>query len=518
MKRYILFLHVLLVTITLAVAQHQEPLHRLMGISKQKATVYELLNRVGEMSGYSFIYDSRLIDNDHKIKLPAGKYTLEDLVYRIIGTSGYTLSVVDKYILIDKKQERNAGHPVVSIPPPVLPDSLTSLYVSGMVFDRVNNEPVTDCTIGIDGTSIGTIANADGRFALKIPVRYKGESLHISHLGYEARQIPLSLFLNDQQRTIYLNQRIVPLQEVIVRMVNPRKIVQEAVEFRSRNYPQEPAYLTSFYREGIEKKRDLLYLSEAVFKVFKPSYASAAEGQMKLLKMRKITNQANKDTLVLKMKAGPEASLLIDLMKNIPDFMDITDNSPFVYTKIDMVEYDSHLAHVVAFEPKEDISEPMYRGRLYIDATNSALLRAEFEIDPRNIDKATPLFIVKRGRGVLIKPQQLYYSVAYKEWNGKYYVSHLRGDILFRMKQKRQLFFAPMHIFFESATCKIDTTDVEPFPRTERLPLSRIFGDTQFVYDNSFWGDFNIILPQEALSDAIAKISAKVEASDPENE
>ena len=143
-----------------------------------------------------------------------------------------------------------------------------------------------------------------------------------------------------------MNQRIVPLQEVIVRMVNPRKIVQEVVEYRSKNYPLDPSYLTSFYREGIEKRKDLLYLSEAVFKIFKPSYESASEGQIKLLKMRKITNETNRDTVVLKMKAGPEASLLIDLVKNIPDFMDISDGNLFNYTKIDMVEYDSHLAHV----------------------------------------------------------------------------------------------------------------------------------------------------------------------------
>ena len=275
----------------------------------------------------------------------------------------------------------------------------------------------------------------------------------------------------------------------------------------------EPSYLTSFYREGIEKKKDLLYLSEAVFKVFKPSYESLSEGQIKLLKMRKITNEANKDTLVLKMKAGPEASLLIDLMKNIPDFMDIDENTPFNYNKIDMVEYDSHLAHVVAFEPKAEITEPMYRGRLYIDASNSALLQAEFEVDPRHVDKSASLFIVKRSRDVQIKPLQIYYSVAYKQWNGKYYVSHLRGDLFFKMKQKKQLFYSPMHIFFESATCKIDTMDVKPFPRTERVPLNKIFAETEFVYDNTFWGDFNIILPQEKLNEAIEKISAKVEST-----
>ena len=510
MTKRLLFLHILFMTLTLSAVHSQEPLQRLLSLPKQKSTVYELLNKIGELSGYNFIYDSKVTDNERKVKLPAGTYTLRDAIFHVLGNTNYTLTIVDRYILIDKKQAVPTTQTVVPEPPKQ--DSITVINVSGTVSDKLNNDPIADCTIGIDGTSIGTVANADGRFVLKIPVKQKEAMLHVSHAGYEARQIPVSLFAGNS-RTIYLNQRIVPLQEVIIRMVNPKKIVQEAVEFRSKNYPLEPSYLTSFYREGIEKKKDLLYLSEAVFKVFKPSYESLSEGQIKLLKMRKITNEANKDTLVLKMKAGPEASLLIDLMKNIPDFMDIDENTPFNYNKIDMVEYDSHLAHVVAFEPKAEITEPMYRGRLYIDASNSALLQAEFEVDPRHVDKSASLFIVKRSRDVQIKPLQIYYSVAYKQWNGKYYVSHLRGDLFFKMKQKKQLFYSPMHIFFESATCKIDTMDVKPFPRTERVPLNKIFAETEFVYDNTFWGDFNIILPQEKLNEAIEKISAKVEST-----
>jgi hypothetical protein len=510
MKKRLLFLHIFLLTITLLAAQPHEPLQRLLSLPKQKSTVYELLNSIGELSGYNFIYDSKVTNNERKVKFPAGNYTLQDAIYRILGDTNYTLTVVNHYILIDKKRANPVSSPGVAIPIPPRQDS-TIINISGKVVDKINNRPIMDCTLGIDGTSIGTIANADGCFTLKMPVKYKDATLHVSHIGYEARQIPVAFF-TENTRTIYMNQRIVPLQEVIVRMVNPRKIVQEVVEYRSKNYPLDPSYLTSFYREGVEKRKDLLYLSEAVFKIFKPSYESASEGQIKLLKMRKITNETNKDTIVLKMKAGPEASLLIDLVKNIPDFMDISDENLFNYTKIDMVEYDSHLAHVVAFEPKPEVTDPSYRGRLYIDANNSALLQADFEIDPRHIDDATSFFIVKRSRGIQIKPQQIYYSVAYKQWNGKYYVSHLRGDLFFKVKQKRQLFFSPMHIFFESATCKIDTIDVKSFPRQERVLLSKIFADTPFLYDNAFWGDFNTILPQESLSEAIEKISAKVEA------
>ena len=78
------------------------------------------------------------------------------------------------------------------------------------------------------------------------------------------------------------------------------------MEARDHLYLDKPSYFTSFYREGIERKKDLLKLTEAVFKVYKQSYTHSTADQVKLLKMRKITNNAVKDSLVLKMKAGVE--------------------------------------------------------------------------------------------------------------------------------------------------------------------------------------------------------------------
>jgi hypothetical protein len=70
-----------------------------------------------------------------------------------------------------------------------------------------------------------------------------------------------------------------------------------------------------------------------------------------------------------------------------------------------------------------------------------------------------------------------------------------------------------MHIFLEMATCSIDTIDAKPFPRNERLQTKKIFSDTDFQYDANFWGDFNIILPNEELNEAVSKIAAKIEES-----
>jgi hypothetical protein len=512
MKKLLVVIIPFIVWLSATAAGNGDPLQRVVHINKQKTTLYEALNHIGDLSGYNFIYDSKLVDNDRKIKLSEGDYPLRDLIFTVLGNTNFALKTVDHYIVIDRKTE--SAHPsVVKAPAPR--DSMQYITVSGTICDKVDKTPISDCTISIQGTSTGTVANSAGQFALKIPVAYGNDQVLISHLGYESRVIPVPV-MAESSRVIYLNQRIIPMQEVIVRMVNPRKIIEEILQFRDRNYPSVSSYSTTFYREGIEKRQQLVSLSEAVFKVYKSPYTynSTADDQMKILKMRKITNQSIKDTFLLKMKAGPDAMLVLDIVKSVPDFLEINDDNQYNYSKTDMTVIDSHLAHVVSFEQKESNPDPLYKGKLYVDAVNSALLHAELEVNPKYIGKAESLFIAKRGKNVQIKPQQVLYSVSYKQIDGKYYINHLRGDLFFKMKMKNQLFYSPIHIFMEMVSCSVDTLDAKPFPRQERLQTRKVFSDTEFRYDPGFWGNFNIILPNENMTEAISRLAAKIEESE----
>ena len=63
-------------------------------------------------------------------------------------------------------------------------------------------------------------------------------------------------------------------------------------------------------------------------------------------------------------------------------------------------------------------------------------------------------------------------------------------------------------------TCKVDTDQVSRFTRNEALPTRTVFAETEFTYDEKFWGNFNVIPPEERLNDAIGKISSKIEETE----
>jgi hypothetical protein len=48
-------------------------------------------------------------------------------------------------------------------------------------------------------------------------------------------------------------------------------------------------------------------------------------------------------------------------------------------------------------------------------------------------------------------------------------------------------------------TCKIDTEGVKTFQRNERLSPDNIFAETKHSYDQNFWDNFNLILPEDRL-------------------
>ena len=59
-------------------------LERVIYLAKSKGTVYTLLGKVSEQSGFLFVYDSKVVDNDRTVKLGAGQRTIRQVVSRIL--------------------------------------------------------------------------------------------------------------------------------------------------------------------------------------------------------------------------------------------------------------------------------------------------------------------------------------------------------------------------------------------------------------------------------------------------
>lgn len=504
------FLIGLLLTAALPVqADDSDILKRIIHLPKSKQTVYHLLGEVSERSGYLFIYDSKVIDNEQIVRIPAGNYTIEDAIRRITGNKELSLRLIGNHILIARQEDNTAKE----IAPP-LTDSIRYFKLEGLLRDKFTNEPIPYATVSVSDGSIGSITNQGGEFMLRLPDSLRRSQISFSHLGYQPLEMSGEL-LAERYSMLSLDPRVVSLQEVVVRIANPLRLLREMQEKIKQNYSQQPVYLTSFYREGVERRHKFVSLTEAVFKIYKTAYNNQnSADQVKLLKMRRISNNQEKDTIIAKMKSGPNASIMLDVIKNMPDFLmpESEVNYPYAFAHADISVIDNRLVNVISFEQRDFITTPLYKGNLYIDSENNALVRADFEINPKYVKDAAGLLVERKSRNLKITPQKVIYTISYKPWNGSYYINHVRGDLYFKVKRRKQLFGStPLHIWFEMVTCKAETENVSRFTRKEILPTRTIFSETKFSYDENFWGDFNVIPPEEKLNEAIGKISSKIE-------
>jgi hypothetical protein len=130
-------------------------------------------------------------------------------------------------------------------------------------------------------------------------------------------------------------------------------------------------------------------------------------------------------------------------------------------------------------------------------------LKAQFEINPTYVAKSKDMLIMKRSKNIDLTPMKVEYNISYRNYNGKYYVSHVRSDLKFKVKRKKSLFSTPLNVWFEMVNCKIDTLNVKKFSPSEKISPRDILSDTEFEYDENFWGQFNVIIPEDKLKELI---------------
>jgi len=479
-----------------------DSLNTTVNVSKNKGTIYDLFKHLSEQSGYLFIYDSQIIDNNRKVKIRKGNYALSDAIRLIAGNNELKIELSGKYILLQLHGDLPQN--TVARLETDTAATVKDIVITGRLFDVETKEALVYASVSILRTSIGSITNHDGEFQLLAPDSLRHARVRFSHIGYESQEIEIAA-IDGRHVDFAMRPQIIPLQEVVVTAVEPVKLLCEMLENRPLNYASDPVNLTSFYREGINHYGRNIDLTEAILQIYKTGYQKSSSGdQVKLMRKRRIINRLKTDTIFPRMRSGVHSCLILDIIKELPEFIVPNEETQYRYSYSGKSAIDGKTVHIIGFKQKSYIKEPLYEGELYIEDENKALTEVRFVINPAMADKATHSFVSKIAPGFRISLQHAGYVVSYKRSSeGKYYINHIRGDIRFKIRKKRQLFSSPLNFWFETVTCRIDTVDVKPFPQNERLRTTRVFAETSHAYDSDFWKHFNVILPEEMLQEDI---------------
>jgi hypothetical protein len=463
------------------------------------------LNLITKKTGYHFTYDSRLIDAAKKTEMNFSNTRLEAILDSILKGDSLVYSVIDEFIIISRE-----------IPPPPPPandtTNLTALkFITGIVVDGESNEPLPYATIGLKNEGRGTVSNNNGEFGLKISPGNYDDTISVSYLGFYGREIPVRQSLGNNFR-ISMRREFISITEIIIRNQIPQEIIYKSLASIPRNYGNTPAGMTAFYREGVLRKSQLQTYSEAILRIYKSAYSgSLLNDQIKVFKSRKIENINVTDSLSVRLKAGLSTCLQLDGIRNDFDFMSADNVEEYSYRLTDIISYDEETAFEIEFGQREGFEIPMFRGSMFINTSDYALLKAEFEINPGYLNKMKGSFISNPSRGFSTWPVSVKYAVTYRKVNDRYFLSHVRGDLEFASKQKKRLFNTQFNVFFEMAVTSMSLTGVTRFEREELAPIHSVFSRNITDYDPVFWENQDFLKPEENLLQAIKNMDARLQ-------
>ena len=119
--------------------------------------------------------------------------------------------------------------------------------------------------------------------------------------------------------------------------------------------------------------------------------------------------------------------------------------------------------------------------------------------------------VVKKTFNTRVKPVAVKYLVNFRKINNKYFLSFVKGELVFKVKYRRKLFSTDFKTVFEFASNVVDTVNVERFKRNEVISKHKIFIDENYDYDYQFWGEYNYISPEKSLQESLIEIQKKID-------
>jgi len=380
--------------------------------------------------------------------------------------------------------------------------------LSGKVVDSENNASLIYANIGIANNKIGTISNQEGEFILKIPAKYKNDSLLVSYIGYETKRLALSEIF-DNQLVIKLKPFFYQIGEVSINSNRATELLEKAFEKIPQNYYTEAVNFQAFYRENITENKKPVQLIEAVLKIYKGSYTDKGDkDQMKLIKGRQ-----KKDVFPSRLWdylffiQGTYEALQSDIIKYRKKFISVSQ-SPYNFLKkkhfryyhyslTEQIDETGRGIYLIEFLPKSKQKRAVYEGRIFIDKQTLAILGMQYWFFPERINRTAVLndeterFLNENS--IETKSVDFYCEVFYKPYRNKWILSNVKIVYQFLFADYNGKHISLIKNEIDLLVSEIETENVERIPFFRRLGKWRSLTQQLGEFDEDFWRGFNFL-------------------------
>ena len=172
---------------------------KMLNLKMGNATVKEVLSEIEEQSEFYFMYSEKVIDVNREVTVNIENQNVETVLKNLFEGTDVNYNVKDRIIVLTTPEILGKTEQ----------DNFQQKGVTGKVTDS-KNQPLPGVTVIIKGTTIGTITNPDGNFAItNLP---EGAVLQFSFVGMKSQEVAVNNLSNID---ITMVEDAIGLEEVV---------------------------------------------------------------------------------------------------------------------------------------------------------------------------------------------------------------------------------------------------------------------------------------------------------------
>ncbi len=188
--------------------------------------------------------------------------------------------------------------------------------------------------------------------------------------------------------------------------------------------------MQGFYREWV-KERPYIVFSEGLLELYKTSYRTTQADEVRVLKGRRKPLPhyvvAGADTCrVPSVTNGPLLGVLPNVVKQKSQntFLNPSGLSQYDYAYAGATRLYDRTLYVIGFKPRPESQQALFGGKLFIDQSTKAIVRAEYGLSVQGLGVVDADLSAQH---IPIKIQQRYYVVECRLQNNRWYLQHAQA-------------------------------------------------------------------------------------------
>ncbi len=164
-----------------------------ISVDLKNVTVKDVFTEIEQKSDFKFLYRNELVNVNREVTIRANDESIENVLERLFVSSDLTFKVFDNNLVV------------------ITSKAVQQKKITGTVTDSQTGEGLPGVNVIIEGSTIGTTTDIDGKYSLDFP--QESAVLVFSYVGYISEKIP---YAGQAVMDVKMIADITNLEEVIV--------------------------------------------------------------------------------------------------------------------------------------------------------------------------------------------------------------------------------------------------------------------------------------------------------------